>query len=98
MRAPLLEQECPPVGTPFALSYKRKEVPVTSIAPRLVAATILTMPGAGHVASATAAKLPVGPAGLMLLVVVVMVGILLAAVASAARGLIAALAELARLT
>ena len=27
MRAPLLAQECPPIGTPFALSRRRKEAP-----------------------------------------------------------------------
>jgi hypothetical protein len=75
-----------------------EEVPViTSIAPRLVAASILNMPGAQHVAPAAAAKLAADAVGLMFLVIVVTVGILLAVVASAARGLVAALAELARL-
>jgi hypothetical protein len=63
-----------------------KEVPVTtSIAPRLVAATILTMPGVAHVAPVAAAKLAARAVGLMLLAVVAMAGILLAAMASAAR-------------
>jgi hypothetical protein len=80
-----------------ALMYT-EEVPVTtSIAPRLVAATILTIPAVQHVAPAAAAKPTAGAVGLMFLVVVVMAGILLAVVASAARSLVAALAELARL-
>jgi hypothetical protein len=75
-----------------------EEVPViTSIAPRLVAASILNMPAAQHIAPVAAAKLAGDAVGLMFLVVVVTVGILLAVVASAARGLVAALAELARL-
>jgi hypothetical protein len=75
-----------------------EEVPVTtSIAPRLVAATILNMPGAQHVAPVAAAKLAAGAVGLILVAVVVMAGILLAVVASAARDLLAALAGLARL-
>lgn len=75
-----------------------EEVPVTtSIAPRLVAATILTMPGAQHVAPVAAAKLAADAVGLVLLTVVVMAGILLAMVASAARDLLTALAGLARL-
>jgi hypothetical protein len=70
---------------------------IPSIAPRLVAASILTMPGAQHVAPVAVAKLAADAVGLMLLVVVVTVGILLAVVATAARGLLAALAEMARL-
>ena len=75
-----------------------EEVPVTtSIAPRLVAAAILTMPGAQHIAPVAAAKLATNAVGLMFLVFMVTVGILLAVVTSAARGLLAALAELTRL-
>jgi len=70
----------------------------TSIAPRLVAATILTMPGVQHVAPVAATKLAADAVGLMFLAVVVTIGVMLAVVASAARGLVTALAELARLT
>jgi hypothetical protein len=70
---------------------------IPSIAPRLVAASILNMPGGQHVVPLAAARLAADAVGLMFLVVVVTVGILLAVVTSAARGLVAALAELARL-
>lgn len=87
----------PAIGTP-TLTFFRKEVPVvTSIAPRFAAATLLTMPGAWHVAPAAAAALPAGLTGLMLLTVVLIAGVLLASAASAARGLVGALTELARL-
>ena len=79
------------------LVYAEGSPVIPSIAPRLVAASILTMPGTQHVAPVAVAKLATDAVGLMFLVVVVTVGILLAVVATAARGLLAALAEMARL-
>jgi hypothetical protein len=86
----------PATRNPIRTLMDTEEVPVTSIAPRLVAATHLTMPGAGHVVAAAAKPAAADTAGLVLLAVLVVAGILLAAAISAARGLAAALAELAR--